>query len=176
MTQAGPVDFAGRGLFNHALQGMKPHFAAAKWNFCNFQSKTYSAFLMEFTTPESYGKTSVCVGCVAVEGRVLFGGATPETSVRHTEVRGDPENEWPEPGAVEFRWEGKGFEARLAGKLGTRVDRIDVMGELPKFVKQIVVGASGTKPYIYQYTPKMTLEINGEKEEGQLFMESTFIS
>ncbi|KAK0274488.1 putative cell survival pathways protein [Friedmanniomyces endolithicus] len=182
MTQSGPVDFAGRGLFNHALQGMKPHFAAAKWNFCNFQSETYSAFLMEFTTPESYGKTSVCVGCVAVEGRILFGGATPGTSVRHTEVRGDPENEWPEPGAVEFRWEGKGteggegFEARLAGSLGKRVDRIDVMGELPKFVKQIVVGASGTKPYIYQYTPKMTLEINGEKEEGRLFMESTFIS
>ena len=27
LTQAGPVDFKGRGIFIHALQGMKPHFA-----------------------------------------------------------------------------------------------------------------------------------------------------
>lgn len=27
VTQKGPVDFKGRGMFVHALQGMKPHFA-----------------------------------------------------------------------------------------------------------------------------------------------------
>ena len=27
LTQSGPVNFKGRGLFIHALQGMKPHFA-----------------------------------------------------------------------------------------------------------------------------------------------------
>lgn len=27
MTKDGPVDFKGKGLFIHALQGMKPHFA-----------------------------------------------------------------------------------------------------------------------------------------------------
>lgn len=27
LTQEGPVDFKGVGLFIHALQGMKPHFA-----------------------------------------------------------------------------------------------------------------------------------------------------
>ncbi|KAK5674672.1 putative cell survival pathways protein [Elasticomyces elasticus] len=181
MTQQGPVDFKGHGLFNHALQGMKPHFAAAKWNFCNFQSPTYSAFLMEFTTPPSYAETSVCIGCIAVDGKILFGGASPSTKVEHTEIKGDPDNDWPEPGAITFTWSGKGtdgedFTARLAGSIQPRIDRIDVMGELPKFVKQIVVGASGTKPYIYQYAPKLTLEINGEKEDGQVFMESTFIS
>ncbi|KAK3114865.1 putative cell survival pathways protein [Teratosphaeriaceae sp. CCFEE 6253] len=176
LTKQGPVDFKGRGLFNHALQGMKPHFAAAKWNFCNFQSPTYSAFLMEYTTPKSYGEASVCIGCIATESGIVFAGATPSTKVQHTDIKGDPDNDWPEPGAVAFSWESKDFSARLAGNIQPRVDRIDVMGELPKFVKQIVVGASGTKPYIYQYTPKMTLEINGEKEEGQLFMESTFIS
>jgi len=151
MTQQGPVDFKGKGLFNHALQGMKPHFAAAKWNFCNFQSPTYSAFMMEYTTPKSYGETKVTIGCIAVDGKILFAGATPTTKVEHTEVKGDPDNDWPEPGAVEFTWVDKAqdFNARLGGPL-KRVDRVDVMGELPKFVKQIVVGASGTKPYIYQ--------------------------
>ena len=27
LTQEGPVDFKGRGIFIHCLQGMKPHFA-----------------------------------------------------------------------------------------------------------------------------------------------------
>ena len=72
------------------------------------------------------------------------------------------------------------MKAELKGSLGLRLDRIDVMGEMPKFVKQIVAGASGAKPYIYQYAPKMKLKVSegGEEreEEGQLFMEATFIS
>ncbi|KAK5109010.1 hypothetical protein LTR62_007644 [Meristemomyces frigidus] len=176
LTQAGPVDFTGRGVFIHALQGMKPHFAAARWNFANFQSPSYSAILMQFTTPPSYGESVVAVGCIAEDGKILFGGASPGVSATHTEVKGDPDNEWPEPGKVKFEWKGEGCEAVLEGGILPRVDRVDVMGELPKFVKQIATQASGTKPYIYQYTPKLTLEINGKKEEGQLFMEATFIS
>jgi len=185
MTQQGPVDFAGRGLYIHALQGMKPHFAAAKWNFCNFQSPSYSAILMQFTTPPAYGEMVVAVGGIATENGILVAGASPAMHVEHTEVKGDPDNDWPEPGAVAFTWEGKASDgkdvkAELRGKLDHRTDRVDVMGELPKFVKQIVAGAAGTKPYIYQYTPMATLKLTegGEEkeEEGQLFMEATFIS
>lgn len=153
MTQQGPVDFNGKGLFIHALQGMKPHFAAAKWNFCDFQSPTYSAILMEFTTPPSYGETSVAVGCIATDDGIIYAGASPSTKVEHTQVKGDADNDWPEPGAVKFSWEGADVKAELASDL-TRVDRVDVMGELPKFVKQIVAGAAGTKPYIYQVSNK----------------------
>lgn len=81
--------------------------------------------------------------------------ASGAEKVRHSSVKGDPKNDWPEPGAVEFGWEGEDEEgrvvkARMATELVERADRVDVMGELPKFVKQIVAGASGTKPYIYQ--------------------------
>ncbi|KAF2488229.1 survival factor 1 [Neohortaea acidophila] len=185
LTKEGPVDFKGTGIFVHALQGMKPHFAAAKWNFANFHSPNYSAVMMEFTTPPSYGETVVTVGSVVKKDKVLFTGASPNTKAEHTDVKGDPENDWPEPGAVRFTWQGKTADdkqgkAVLEGSLGTRTDRVDVMGELPKFVKAIVAGAAGTKPYIYQYVPKMTLklDIGGEvvEEEGQLFMEATFIS
>jgi len=185
VTQQGPVDFAGRGLLSHALQGMKPHFAAAKWNFVNFQSPSYSAVMMEFTTPPSYGETVVNVGGLATDDGVVIAGASPGMRAQHTEVKGDPDNSWPEPGAVAFVWEGKTkdgkeVKAELRGSLGPRTDRVDVMGELPKFVKQIVAGAAGTKPYIYQYAPKLTLKVTEggveREEEGQLFMEATFIS
>jgi hypothetical protein len=38
----------------------------------------------------------------------------------------------------------------LAGPLGDRLDRVDIMAEVPGFVKNIVAAAVGTKPYIYQ--------------------------
>lgn len=204
--EKGPVDFKGRGMFVHALQGMKPHFAAAKWNFANFQSPSFSAILMDFVTPKSYGESVVAVGGIVTEGGMLVGGASPAVSAKHTEVKGDPDNDWPEPGAAAFTWtgkspDGKDVTATLEGGILPRVDRVDVMGELPKFVKQIVAGAAGTKPYIYQvsptgmkvrskvpgsltirqqYTPKLKVKVNigGEEkeEEGQLFMEATFIS
>ncbi|EMC91584.1 hypothetical protein BAUCODRAFT_298603 [Baudoinia panamericana UAMH 10762] len=185
ITAEGPVDFRGRGMFVHALQGMKPHFAAARWNFANFQSPSYSAIVMEYTTPKSYGETVVAVGGIATELGILIAGASPDIKAEHTQVKGDPDNAWPEPGSVSFKWsgtsaEGKVVSASLDGDIHPRTDRVDVMGELPKFVKQIVAGASGTKPYIYQYTPKLKIRVQvGEEvqeEEGQLLMEATFIS
>ena len=153
ITPAGPLDVKGRGFFVHALQGMKPHHAAAKWNFVNYQSPTYSAVMMEYTTPPSYGSTVVNVGGIATDGKILCAGSS--NSAKHSEIKGDPENSWPEPGAVAFSWNGtdasgQAVEALVEGSLGTRLDRVDVMAEVPKFVKQIVAGAAGTKPYIYQ--------------------------
>ena len=140
---------------------------------------------MEYTTPPSYGDTVVSIGAVVKQDQILFTGASPTTKAEHTEVKGDPENDWPEPSSATFTWQGKtsdGKEAKavLDGSLGPRTDRVDVMGEVPKFVKQIVAGAAGTKPYIYQYVPRLKLKVDvgGEEieEEGQLFMEATFIS
>jgi len=178
LTQKGPIDFKGRGMFVHALQGMKPHFAAARWSFANFQSESYSAIHMQYITPPSYGSTVVSVGGIATDGKILFAGTMPPVS--HDETAPDSDNAWPEPKAVTFKWEGGADSAVLSGSLGARTDRVDVMGEMPKFVKNIVSGASGTKPYIYQYAPKLTIKVtsNGEtkEEEGRLFSEATFIS
>lgn len=108
---------------------------------------------MEYTTPPSYGSTVVNVGGIATDGKILCAGSS--NSAKHSEIKGDPENNWPEPGAVEFSWNGTDangqvVEALVEGSLGERLDRVDVMAEVPKFVKQIVAGAAGTKPYIYQ--------------------------
>jgi hypothetical protein len=108
---------------------------------------------MEYTTPPSYGNTAVPVGGIAIDGKILFAGAMP--AVSHDETAPDSDNAWPEPKAVTWKWEGttadgQAASAVLSGSLGPRTDRVDVMGEMPKFVKNIVAGASGTKPYIYQ--------------------------
>ena len=159
--------------------------AAARWNFANFQSPSFSAILMNFTTPPSYDSTPVTVAGLVKDSDIIIAGTNPGMHVTHTDVKADSDNNWPEPHAANFTWsgktaDGKNVSAVLEGSLGVRTDRVDVMGELPKFVKQIVAGAAGTKPYIYQYVPKMKIrvDIGGEvvEEEGQLFMEATFIS
>lgn len=108
---------------------------------------------MEYTTPPSYGSTVVSVGGLATDGQILLANALPPVS--HDETAPDSDNAWPEPKAATFKWvgqskDGKEVDAVLSGKFGERIDRVDVMGEMPKFVKNIVSGASGTKPYIYQ--------------------------
>jgi hypothetical protein len=182
-TKQGPVDLKGQGIYIMAIQGMKPHHAAAKWNFVNFQGPKYSAVMMEFTTPPSYGSTVVNVGAIATDSELVYAGCT--NTATHTETKLDAEIGWKEPTAVKFAWsgktkDGKPLEAVIEGPFGPRTDRVDVMAEVPGFVKNIVAGTVGTKPYIYQFSPKMTLKIKtGEEEiteEGQLFSEATFIS
>jgi len=153
VTKDGPINFNGNGLFIYAIQGMKPHHAAAKWKFADFQGPTYSAIMMEFITPPSYGSTVVTVGGLVKDGEIITAGSSCVAS--HTKVKEDPENEWPEPEEVSFEWkgktqDGKDVEAVLAGPLNDKIDRIDVMFHVPGFVKKIVAGAAGTKPYIYQ--------------------------
>lgn len=108
---------------------------------------------MQYITPPSYGNTVVAVGGLAIDGKILFANAMP--AVSHDETAPDSDNAWPEPKVVTWKWEGttadgQAASAELSGSIGPRTDRVDVMGEMPKFVKNIVSGASGTKPYIYQ--------------------------
>lgn len=202
ITKAGEINFTGRGLFIHALQGMKPHHAgksflsyfvdqpideyeAAKWNFVDFQSPTFSAVMMEYTTPPSYGSTVVNVGGIVSNEKILCAGAS--NSAIHIKAKTDVENEWPEPEDAKFVWKGKtnehkDVEAVLEGSLGKRLDRVDVMAKVPGFIKTIVGGAVGTKPYIYQYSPgtnlalKVSIQGKESVEEGKLFSEATFIT
>ncbi|KAG9237765.1 oxidative stress survival, Svf1-like protein [Amylocarpus encephaloides] len=184
-TKDGPIDFKGRAMLSFALQGMKPHHAAAKWNFANFQGPTFSAIMMDFTTPPSYASTVVNVGGLVRDGEVITGGSS--NTVTHTKITNDPDNEWPAPEEVEFEWngqtkDGKTVYAVLEGPLGEQLDRVDVMAEVPGFVKTIVASAAGTKPYIYQFSPSTPLSLKvkiGDEEtieEGVLFAEATFIS
>lgn len=138
---------------------------------------------MEFKTPPSYGSTTVCVSGIATDGKLLVAGVNGDA--KHTETKQDSDNDWPEPTAASYRWEGKtgdgkDITAELTGSLGNKYDRVDVMAEVPGFIKTIVASAAGTKPYIYQYAPKLTIKVKigdeVKEEEGVLFTEATFIS
>ena len=155
-TKDGPIDFKGRAFLSHAMQGMKPHHAAAKWNFLDFQGPEYSAVMMDFTTPPSYGSTNVAIGVIAKDGEIICGGC--DVKVEHVAVKEDSENDWKEPTRARYTWngttkDGRKVEGVLEGDLEERIDRVDVMAEVPGFVKKIVAGAVGTKPYIYQVRP-----------------------
>lgn len=138
---------------------------------------------MEFTTPASYASTVVRVAGVVTDGKLLI--ANTEGDVKHTATKQDSDNDWPEPTAATYHWQGKTedgkeFTADLGGELGEKLDRVDVMAEVPGFIKTIVASAAGTKPYIYQYARKLTIKIKVgdevKEEEGTLFTEATFIS
>lgn len=117
---------------------------------------------MEFVTPPSYGSTTVNVGGIVGDGKILYAGTN--NTVKHTDVKPDPDNGWPEPTAARFTWSGNGVEAVLEGPYGKRVDRVDIMAEVPGFVKQIVAGAAGTKPYIYQVS--RSLDPSARRPDG----------
>jgi hypothetical protein len=112
--------------------------------------------MMEFTTPPSYGSTKVNVGGVLKDGEIVYAGAT--NTVTHTASSQDPESDWPEPTSIKWEWTGKtadgqDFAAVVDGPLGKRQDRVDVMGEVPGFIKTIAGSVAGTRPYIFQVKP-----------------------
>lgn len=179
-------------MFVGAIQGMKPHHAAAKWNFLNFHSENYSAIQMEFTTPKSYAATKVNVGILVKHDKVL--SVSVNNQINHQESEID-EVGWPIPKKIEFNFEGvdssstdeqvadkssSAVTGKVFGDLNNLVERVDVLGEIPGFVKSIAGAVSGTKPFIYQYSVELTLEVEekGKKdtEKGMAWTEVTFIS
>ncbi|SCU82877.1 LAMI_0C01222g1_1 [Lachancea mirantina] len=174
-------------MFVMAIQGMKPHHAAKAWNFVNFHSKSHSAMLMEFTTPKSYANTKVSIGVLCEDRDVL--AVTVDNEVEHVDPQIDSVG-WPVPEGLVVKFEGvpstvkdedvataEKITATVSGALSEMVVRIDVMDEIPTFVKNIVSGVAGTKPYIYQYANPLSLELqDGPKIEGLGWCEVTFIS
>ena len=93
------------------------------------------------------------VGAIVKDDQILYAGTKNVAS--HAETKLDSETGWLEPAAVKFQWngttkEGKAVSAELSGGLSKRLDKVDVMAEVPGFVKSIIGGVSGAKPYIYQ--------------------------
>ncbi|RCK60435.1 Survival factor 1 [Candida viswanathii] len=168
----------GLTMFVMALQGMKPHHAAKSWNFINFQSEHYSAIQMEFTTPMSYGTTKVNIGIVVKDDKVVIG--TIDNQVTHLDSEVD-EVGWPVPKKLVFEYieteKDEAASAKVTGDLKNLIERVDVMAEIPQFVKNIVSGVAGAKPYIYQFSNGFEIQVGeDQKEEGLGFTEVTFIS
>lgn len=181
---------AAPGMYVMAFQGMKPHHAAARWNFVTFHSKSTSVVVMEFTTPASYGSCTVGVAGVTRNGQLLFTAA--DVTTEHLDAAVDKHTDWPVPARIAFTLKGPEVSAAddsqpctlvLDGAVGRLVQRIDVMAEIPAFVKKVIASIAGARPFIYQFSNKqmkvtLTMPGSGEvlEEEGHAFIETTFIN
>ena len=126
---------------------------AAKWNFVTFQGEKLTATMMEFITPPSYGSGKVNVSSVLKDNALLTAGTIG--TVEYPQSKLDAETEWDEPTAVKAVWrgkteDGKDVEGLIETTFANRLDRVDIMAEVPAIVKKFVAGAVGTRPYIYQ--------------------------
>lgn len=177
-TEGKTIPIEGLTMFVMAMQGMKPHHAAKSWNFLNFQSENFSAVQMEFTTPRSYATTKVNVAILTSADSIIT--CCVDNEVDHEDPKTD-EVGWPVPSSITFNYKGKDsagkpVAATVKGALKTLVERVDVMAEIPQFVKNIVSGVSGAKPYIYQFCNEMEVSVADKSEKGIAFSEATFIS
>lgn len=177
-------------MFVMAFQGMKPHHAAKAWNFLYFHSEKHTAVLMEFVTPKSYANTKVTIGILTSDTEIL--AVTTNNEFKHVDSQVDSVG-WNVPQSVSIDYDGfapsvtddqvasgdyKKVKASVAGPLQNLIERIDVMNEIPTFIKTIVSGVAGTKPYIYQYAEDgFTLQVDDQPlEHGIAWTEVTFIS
>lgn len=147
-------DAKGLGMYVHAVQGMKPHHCACKWNFGNFQGKTISAVMMEFTTPPSYGSQVCNIGAIVKEDGSLV-AVMVENAAIHKTTKLDEETGWEAPTSLELSWlgqtkEGVEVTAITESNLEHLVERVDVLAEIPAVIKAFIAGIAGTKPFIYQ--------------------------
>ncbi|EEB08533.2 Svf1 family protein Svf1 [Schizosaccharomyces japonicus yFS275] len=179
------IDVTGSGMFVHALQNGKPQHLGCAWEFALLLHSKYTAVMMQFKTPPSYGSAVVNVGGIATDEGVV--AATVKNSVVHKATKLDPDTEWQEPTRIEYVWSGKDAETftkdvklEVDAELGRRLERIDVLSEIPSWLRGFVHGISGTKPFIYQYNSPVTFSLTiGDEvihEDAVLFNETTFIS
>ncbi|KAH8921055.1 oxidative stress survival, Svf1-like protein [Atractiella rhizophila] len=182
-----------RGIFIHAIQGMRPNLVAARWNFCNFQGEDGTALTqMEFTTTSDYGTKTINVGSIVHNDKLVAvtGGEADESTCKHEDGIVDEDTGYKAPGRIVWNWKDEKASAELKLQLldgpATKyepnglIEKVDVMAEIPYLIKKAVAYAAGTKPYIYQtFNPvEATLTIGGETKQvkGLLFNEATFIS
>ncbi|ODV89205.1 hypothetical protein CANCADRAFT_32537 [Tortispora caseinolytica NRRL Y-17796] len=183
------IALSGHCMYVMALQGMKPHHAAAHWNFANFQGPTVSAVMMEFTTPPSYGSTRVNIGGLTQGDKLV--AATVDNTAEHSETTLDDFSQWSIPTKLNLHWQGyptdqteisgePTVEATINASLDNLIEKVDVMSEIPMFVKKVVSGVAGTRPYIFQYCNPAEISLKTPEgtvtERGTLYSEATFIS
>ncbi|KAF9202534.1 putative cell survival pathways protein [Haplosporangium sp. Z 27] len=181
-------DMAGQGTFVHAIQGMRPHLVASKWSYVDFAGKDAETnhqaklSLVQFTTPEYYGSTTVAQGSVVFDGDLI--GVAVDNKTEFVKTEFDEETGYNPPTDVNYIWEGKtieggkSFKAVLNVKPKGLCQKVDLLAEVPWALRKIV-STFVAKPIIYQWYDKATAVITIEGEEhqvsGNVYHEATFV-
>lgn len=135
------IDAKGKGMFVHAIQGMRPNLVAAKWNFANFQGQDeklgrVSGVMMEFTTTPDYGSVpegtnatrqslTVNIGSIVADGKLVAVTASSRNAtaveqepsrksnsyVKHQNKMLDQDTGYQAPQNIEYHWQGPLLDA-----------------------------------------------------------------
>ncbi|KAI7872432.1 oxidative stress survival, Svf1-like protein [Spinellus fusiger] len=180
-------EIEGEGMFIHAIQGMQPQLIASNWNFVNFQAKEASLSMMQFTTTKQYGAVEINQGSLVLNDKLVC--VSVDNHVELLDLEKDPETEYNIPKKIKLSWRGKTIAKEdeelkdvsivLTVDVKNLVDKIDVLSEIPWFLKKLVQ-TFVVKPYIYQWLDTATAEITvGEEKvqvQGNCFQELVFVS
>ncbi|KAJ1960854.1 putative cell survival pathways protein [Dispira parvispora] len=171
----------GTGLFIHAQSDMKPYTVADKWHFAFFAGEDVILNMLQFKTLAKAGSVRVNKGSFTEGGQVravTIGNQIETSDFQHDNVSG-----YDVAGHVVYAWEGqtvdgKPFQAKIEVDSTNLISRIDILHQLPYFVRKIIQ-ALITKPFIYEWydTAMATITVDGEvrKISGKIFHEATML-
>ncbi|KAF9147522.1 putative cell survival pathways protein [Linnemannia schmuckeri] len=181
-------DMTGEGTFVHAVQGMRPHLVASKWSYVDFRGNNTETnnkaklSLIQFTTPEYYGSSTVTQGSLVFDGQLVGVAVDNKTEAVATEY--DEETGYNPPTEVNYVWEGKAIEGGKSFKAVLNVkpkglcQKVDLLAEIPWALRKIV-STFVAKPIIYQWYDEASAVVTiGDVEHklaGHVYHEATFV-
>lgn len=185
-----PRDFTAVGMGLHQIQGIRPNQVATRWNTFLFISDAHPTtgyftilFLIQISTPSSYGGEAVNYGIVHRNDRLL--ALSWDNQLQTFSPAIDTRSGYYLPQELDLHWQGHtadgvAFTADCHIHPHTLIDRINLLDLLP-FVARKIVQTFFTKPYVYQWIDRtqLTLEIEGEERqvvEGWILHEATILN
>lgn len=181
------IDFKGVGICLRQFQGIKPHVATKRWNcayFCencdNKDQPIRTLFTIQMQSSLAYNGEIIYYGFY-FDGTKLNAVTSAGNEIIYSKTKTDRDTGYCVPEHFDYRWKGVGldgtpFEATVSGTPTSRMARIDLLENLPIVLRKIVESFTSARPYIYQnYNQDVEAVINGEKVQGTLFQEFSFL-
>lgn len=180
------LDFNGGGVCLRQFQGVRPHLTTKRWNCAYFRENqkgdgpVRGLFTIMMQSSSAYNGETVHYGFY-FDGSKLQAVTSLADKMVFAKTLVDPETGYCVPEHFDYRWigvdmDGNDFEAVVSGSPASRMARIDLLSNLPLFLRKIVESLSSARPYIYQnYNQEVEAVINGEQVLGCLFQEFSFL-
>ncbi|ORZ36726.1 oxidative stress survival, Svf1-like protein [Catenaria anguillulae PL171] len=150
MANGAAVDVSGRATLVHQYQGISPHKIATQWNFFTFATPSISLTTVSGTTPATYNSETFATLAADVTG--LGSLVATEQSLEFPTTAVDATTGYAVPKTFKMHSVlNNGYTLEASGNLDFgKVNRIDVLGELPWLVRK-AVQYFVSKPFVYQY-------------------------
>jgi hypothetical protein len=172
------------GLFTHAIQAIKPHLAASRWNVYLMHDPRSNTLLhmVRWKTPAHYGFVEIYQGALMIDGdlRAICGGC--DNSVVDVMPVLDPVSGYAIPRGLAHHWravDGHNFVAESHVQLQNLLGRHDVLDRLPHWLR-LIIRRFITNPFIYQWlengTACITLDGQSWCINGPVLIECVYLS